>query len=115
LKYSSYLNLGKEFQGLSYDMMTAHTAVVFSRYIMLAVENRNGRDNRTLGELFYLYFDELQDIQFNEALALILELLAVMLQEFFMLDKKQVNEFLDMFISKLPRHIQNRLPKPESA
>lgn len=107
----SYLNLGKEFQGLSYDMMTAHTAVVFSRYIMLAVENRNGKDNRTMGELFYLYFDEMQDIQFNEALSLILEILAITLNEFFLLEKQQVSEFLDMFISKLPEHLQSRLPK----
>ncbi len=35
---------------LFYDMMTAHTAAVFSRYIMLAVENRNAEDNRTMGE-----------------------------------------------------------------
>ncbi len=111
----SYLNLGKEFQGLSYDMMTAHTAVVFSRYIMLAVENRNGKDDRTMGELFYLYFDEMQDIQFSEALSVILEILAVTLNEFFMLEKQQVSEFLDVFISKLPQHLQSRLPKRKVA
>ena len=82
---------------------------------MLAVENRNAEDNRTLGELFYLYFDELQDIQFNDALTLILELLAVTLQKFFMLDKKQVNEFLDILISKLSQHLQSRLLKQKPA
>ena len=45
----SYLKLAKEFQGRSYDMMVAHTTIVFSRYIMLAVENRNNTDLRTIG------------------------------------------------------------------
>jgi len=48
----SYLNLSKEFQGRSYDCMVAHTTIVFTRYIMLALERRNGNDLRTLGELF---------------------------------------------------------------
>lgn len=34
----SYLSLAKEFQCRSYDTMIAHTTIVFSRYIMLAVE-----------------------------------------------------------------------------
>ena len=40
---------------LSYDAMTAHTAVVFTRYMMLSLESRESNDNRSLGELF-LYF-----------------------------------------------------------
>jgi hypothetical protein len=49
----SYLKLAKEFQGRSYDMMNARTTIVFSRYIMLAVENRSYTDLRTIGALFY--------------------------------------------------------------
>ena len=33
----SYLNLSKECNSLSYDAMTAHTAVVFTRYMMLSL------------------------------------------------------------------------------
>ena len=46
----SYLSLSKEFQGRSYDMMTAHTTIVFMRYIMLALEARNSTDHRTVGD-----------------------------------------------------------------
>lgn len=53
----SYLHLGKECRALSYDAMTAHTAVVFTRYMMLSVESRESNDERSLGELF-LYFCE---------------------------------------------------------
>lgn len=53
----SYLNLSKECNSLSYDAMTAHTAVVFTRYMMPSLESRESNDNRSLGELF-LYFSD---------------------------------------------------------
>ena len=40
---------------LSYDAMTAHTAVVFTRYMILSLESRESNDNRSLGELFYTF------------------------------------------------------------
>jgi len=111
----SYLNLGKEFQGLSYDMITAHTAIVYSRYILLSLENRNEKDDRTIGELFYVMLDELKDIQFSEALKLIIGAVIDTLEECLFLDKKQINEFLEIFLSKLPQHLKNRLLKPLTA
>src|SRR5574344_1177563 len=48
----SYLKLSKENRSLSYDAMTAHVAIVFTRYMMLAVEQRESVDERSLGELF---------------------------------------------------------------
>ena len=68
----SYLRLGKECRSVSYDAMVAHVAIVFSRYMLLAVEQRENRDMRSLGELFYLSADELPDIRYMEALRLIL-------------------------------------------
>ena len=50
----SYLMLGKETRSISYDALTAHTAIVFARYMMLALEQRRNMDERSLGELFYL-------------------------------------------------------------
>ena len=49
----SNLALSREFQGRSYDTMTAATAIVFMRYAMLSIEARNKSDGRTTGELFY--------------------------------------------------------------
>jgi len=51
----SYLRLSKECNSLSFDAMTAHVAVVFTRYMMLSVENREANDERSLGELFYTF------------------------------------------------------------
>jgi len=77
----SYLRLAKEFQGRSYDSMVAHTTIVFIRYIMLALESRNGEDPRTIGNLFYICCDELQDISLVDALQRIFSLMERFLQE----------------------------------
>ena len=105
----SYLKLAKEFQGRSYDMMVAHTTIVFSRYIMLAVENRNNTDLRTIGALFYYCCDELEDIKFLEALELIIEALKTALQEKLFLTKETITGFLDYFVSTLPDYIKAKL------
>jgi len=78
----SFLNLAREFQGRSYDSMVAHTTIVFCRYIMLALESRESKDPKTLGNLFYLCCDELQDISFYEAFQLILTMLKNSLQKY---------------------------------
>ena len=62
----SYLNLGKEFQGLSYDSMIAHTSIVMVRYMMLAVENRDNQDARTMGELFFLHLMNFKMFNFQK-------------------------------------------------
>ena len=105
----SYLKLAKEFQGRSYDMMVAHTTIVFSRYIMLAVQNRNNTDLRTIGALFYYCCDELEDIKFLEALKLLIDVLKTALQEKLFLTKEAMDEFLDYFISALPDFIKARV------
>jgi len=105
----SYLNLAKESQGRSYDSMVAHTTIVFTRYIMLAVENRNNEDLRTIGGLFYLCCDGLQDIQFLEALQLLIDALKSALCEKLMLSREVISEFLDYFMSCLPTFIRDKL------
>jgi hypothetical protein len=105
----SHLNLAKEFQGRSYDSMVAHTTIVFCRYIMLALESRNDRDQRSIGNLFYLCCDELQDISFSNALFLLFEILKQSLRRFLSLPGQQLNDFLAQFISSLPSYFKARL------
>lgn len=68
----SYLRLSKECNSLSYDAMTAHTAVVFARYMMLSLESREANDSRSLGELFLYFSDEMSDITWIQAFQLML-------------------------------------------
>ena len=95
----SYLNLAKEFQGISYDLITAHTAIVMTRYIILAADKRHSEDNRTMTELFHSCYDEIPDISFTRALSLILETLHVALHECIFLSEKEIYAIIDAFIA----------------
>lgn len=64
----SLLKLGTEYQGRSYDMLIAHTTIVFTRYILLEWERRHNQDSRSFGELFFLLCDEIQDLDYETAL-----------------------------------------------
>ena len=105
----SFLNLAREFQGRSYDSMVAHTTIVFCRYIMLALENRESKDPKTLGNLFYLCCDELQDISFYEAFQLILTMLKNSLQKYLAVADCASQELINDFISCLPAFLKGRL------
>ena len=84
----SYLRLSKDCQSLSYDSMTAHVAAVFTRYMFLAVQQRESVDSKSMGELFSLNAEEIPDLGFVEALQLILD-------EFMALTKKNFDNKLD--------------------
>jgi hypothetical protein len=105
----SFLKLGKEFQSRSYDSMVAHTTIVFTRYIMLSLENRNNKDLRTIGGLFYQCCDELRDIQFCEALQIIISTLKNVLREKLILSKEIIESIIDIFIEALPCYIKEKL------
>jgi hypothetical protein len=70
----STLRLTKEFQLRSFDAITAHTAIVLTRYIFLSLESRENKDVRSIGGLFLLISDELDDIHFNLAFELLLSM-----------------------------------------
>jgi hypothetical protein len=98
----SYLALAKEFQGRSYDMLIAHTTIVFMRYAMLALESRNSKDPRTIGDLFFYMCDEAEDIKFSMSLMLILELLKKILNENPIVSEEFAYQIVDAFILALP-------------
>jgi hypothetical protein len=106
----SYLKLTNEYQQLSYDALTARTTIVMIRYMMLSVERRTMQDPRTLGELFFLGFEEVADIRFEQALMLIMSLLSDTLSEDQLgLTEEQMQQIMDSFIEKLPIQIRNCL------
>ena len=110
----SYLNLSKEFQGISYDSMVSHTSIVMVRYMILSVENRENRDIRSIGELFFRTCDELQDITFSDSLSIILEAFIETLKDMLFLTLNQINDLMEIFISKLPKYLIGKLPNTES-
>lgn len=70
----SFMKLGTEFQGRSFDMMISHTTIVFTRYIILEWLRRNKNDEKTLGELFFMFSDDIQDMDFTTALQSLMSL-----------------------------------------
>lgn len=64
----SFLKLGTEFQSRSYDAMVSHTAIVFTRYTILEWIRRNQNDQKTYGELFFMFCDDIQDMDLTNAL-----------------------------------------------
>ena len=64
----SFLKLGTEFQSRSYDAMVSHTAIVFTRYTILEWIRRNENDEKTYGELFFMFCEDIQDMDLTSAL-----------------------------------------------
>ena len=105
----SHLSLAKEYQGRNYDLQIASTSIVFLRYTLLAMEGRQASDERTIGELFFLLSDELEDVKFMHSLQLVLEILRQVLKNVPILSQATVDALLDEFINLLPVNFQNCL------
>ena len=105
----NYLHLCKECHSLSYDAVTAHTAVVFARYMMLAMEERYSIDERSWGELFLYCSDELADITWVRASHLLLDSFMNTLADKLFLTEKLLNELMDAFIAAIPSELKHKL------
>ena len=107
----SYLNLISECHSLTYDALTAHVAIVFARYLMIAMEQRRNEDDRTLGEIFYFFTDELRDISFGESFQIIITAMIDSVCAIFQPTEEQLELFIEMFVGRLPEYIRNSLAK----
>ena len=105
----SMLNLISECHSLSYDALTAHVVIVFTRYILLAMEHRQNQDQRTLGELFFFLVDEMADITFSRSLCILMDALMASLQENLKLSDEQLTAFTADFEARLPKYLRNAL------
>ena len=105
----SYLNLSRECNSLSYDAITAHAAVVFTRYMMLSLESRESNDNRSLGELFLYFSDEMSDITWIQAFQMLLQMFRTMLTENTELSNEKIGELVDAFMNAIPELLKTQL------
>lgn len=96
-----YLRLNKS-QIQSYDGQVAQITVTAMTYILLAWQERLNKDDRTLGDLFYLMNDSLPEIKFIEALVYLLKSLQTQATDF-------LDHTIDQFIGYLPQNIQRVL------
>lgn len=107
----SYLRLERECRSISYDTLTAHVAIVVSRYMLLAVRHREENDLRSIGVLFQICVEELSDLQYAEALQRIFKEFATILSKELDVDEQLISNLLETFLGTLPAEWQTRLTK----
>ncbi len=76
---------------------------------MLSLESRNGEDPRTIGQLFYICCDELNDISLAETLQKLLSLLEQLLSERLHLAEDEIHRLIDYLIDNLPSFFKERM------
>ena len=89
--------------------MTAHTAVVFTRYMMLSLESRESNDSRSLGELFLYFSDEMSDITWIQAFQMLLQMFRTIISDNTELSEEKINDLVDTFMNTLPALLKSRL------
>ncbi|MCL6558661.1 MAG: transposase [Firmicutes bacterium] len=105
----SFLGLAKEFQARDYDAMFAHTTLVCVRYLLLSIENRESKDDRSWGGLFYEMCEEVENISFTKAFAILLELFTKVLRDKLYLPDDVLEDILDTFMASMPEFLKSRL------
>ena len=89
--------------------MSAHTAVVFTRYMMLSLESRESNDERSLGELFLYFSDEMSDITWIQAFQLILQMFRTILADNIDISDEKIDEMVDAFMDAVPSILRSKL------
>ena len=89
--------------------MTAHTAVVFTRYMMLSLESRESSDERSLGELFLYFSDEMSDITWIQAFQLLLQMFRTLLTDDLDIAEDAFDALVDAFMDTLPALLKSKL------
>lgn len=74
----SFMKLGTEFQSRNFDAIVSHTTIVFTRYTILEWIRRNQNDEKTYEELFYMFCEDIQDMDFTNA---IMSLMALFVEQ----------------------------------
>jgi hypothetical protein len=91
-------------------LLISHTTIVFTRYILLAWQQRCNTDERTLGGLFLCLADELNELDWAIALTTLLDLLSDISAK----ASKKIRKFIDgqllNWFAGLPNYIKCYLP-----
>ena len=102
----SFLKLGTEFQCRSYSAMVSHTTIVFVRYILLEWIRRNENDERSYGELFYMFCDDIQDMDLTNALQSLMALFVYIATEFSAQITEMIKNQVNNWMASQARFIQ---------
>lgn len=104
----SVLRLTRECHSMNYDAICAHTAIVFLRYMFLAVELRKEQDLRTAGPLFCLICDEIADVTFADSFEKLQQIWENLLRDL-KLPEEQIALLFRNFRDSLPSEVAGML------
>ena len=97
----SLLRLGKKFQPVNYDSTVSATALVFTRYIILEFIRRKTNDLHSHGELFFICYDDVKDIEISEALESLMSIMSNgLIEGRITLDSTVYAQLLDWYTSQ---------------
>ena len=77
--------------------------------MMLSLESRESNDNRSLGELFLYFSDEMSDITWIQAFQMLLQMFRTMLSDNTELSDEKINELANAFMDALPALLKTKL------
>ena len=80
-------------------------------YDLLAWQERQEKDERTIGDLFYIMGEAMPDLSLTDVLVWFIKLLNQLVESEPVAPIKQLNETVDKFISSLPQSIASQLQK----
>lgn len=78
--------------------------------MLLALEQYQSEDQRTLGEQFFFLVDEIEHITFSKSLCILMDALMANLQEIIKLSVGQPAAFTADFEARLPKYLRRTLP-----
>lgn len=77
--------------------------------MMLSLESRETNDNRSLGEIFLYFTDEMSDITWIEAFRILLEMFRSILIDNTELSDEKVDELVNAFMDTIPWVLKSQL------
>lgn len=77
--------------------------------MMLSIENRESRDERSLGELFLYFSDEMSDITWIQAFQLLLQMFRTLLTDDLDIADDAFDALVDAFMDALPALLKSKL------
>lgn len=77
--------------------------------MMLSLESRESNDDRSLGELFLYFSDEMSDITWIQAFQMLLRMFRALLTDNVGLSDEKMDELMDAFMATIPSLLRSRL------
>ena len=77
--------------------------------MMLSLESRESNDNRSLGELFLYFSDEMSDITWIQAFQMLLQMFQTLLKDNTELSEDKISELVDVFMDTIPAILKTQL------